>query len=143
MQDKHKNPRVLSATSLIGDAVKSPRGEHLGTIQEMMIDLNTGHVAYAVLAVGGFLGLGAKHFALPWAALAIDPKRRCFLLDVDKAWLRVASGFDKHDWPETADRRFIRALYGQYGHSPEKVDSDAMILETEVGPGCSPGEHAR
>ena len=34
-----------------------------------MLDMNTGQVAYAVLAFGGFLGMGEKLFAVPWPAL--------------------------------------------------------------------------
>lgn len=104
-EDQH--PRVLSATSLIGSEVRNPEGEHLGSIIELMIDMETGHVAYAVLAVGGFLGLGEKLFALPW--IAFDDY---FMLDVDKQWLKAAAGFDKHHWPETADRRFVHNRYG-------------------------------
>jgi sporulation protein YlmC with PRC-barrel domain len=110
-----KQPRVLSATSLIGSEVRNPKGEHLGTIIELMLDVDTGQVAYAVLAVGEFLGLGEKLFALPWIALAVDTKRRCFLLDVDKEWLKSAAGFHRHAWPEMPDRRFVHNHYGHVG----------------------------
>jgi hypothetical protein len=51
-------PRVLSASTINGDAVHNPQGEDLGHIKDLMIDVATGRVAYAVLSFGGFLGLG-------------------------------------------------------------------------------------
>ncbi len=65
-------PQVLSASTIIGDKVLNPAGEQLGIIKELMIDLDEGNVAYAVLSFGGFLGMGDKLFAIPWEALALD-----------------------------------------------------------------------
>jgi sporulation protein YlmC with PRC-barrel domain len=58
-------PNVLSATTMIGDAVRNPQGEELGELEELMIDLDAGRIAYAVLSFGGFLGIGDKLFAIP------------------------------------------------------------------------------
>ena len=46
-------PQVLSASTIIGDKVLNPAGEQLGIIKELMIDLDEGNVAYAVLSFGG------------------------------------------------------------------------------------------
>jgi sporulation protein YlmC with PRC-barrel domain len=50
----NKYPQVLSATTIIGDKVLNPAGEQLGNIKELMIDLDDGYIAYAVLSFGGF-----------------------------------------------------------------------------------------
>src|SRR5882762_2063499 len=55
--------------------------------QGNVIDVPSGQVAYAVLSFGGFLGIGQKLFAIPWAALTLDEDRKCFMLDVDKSTL--------------------------------------------------------
>ena len=60
---------VLSASSLKGDNVVNHQGEDLGKIEEIMIDLDRGRIAFAVLSFGGFLGMGDKLFAIPWEAL--------------------------------------------------------------------------
>jgi sporulation protein YlmC with PRC-barrel domain len=64
--------RVLSASTLAGDRVKNSAGEDLGNVHEIMIDISSGTVAYAVLSFGGFLGMGDKLCALPWGALTLD-----------------------------------------------------------------------
>ena len=68
-----------------------------------MIDVPSGRVAYAVLSVGGFLGIGDRLFAIPWEALTLDEDRLCFVMDVDKHRLENAPGFDKSNWPDMAD----------------------------------------
>src|SRR5579863_6271619 len=90
-----KYRRVLAAGTLAGDRVRNSAGEDLGKVDEIMIDVPSGKVAYAVLSFGGFLGIGNKLFALPWAALTLDEDEKCFILNVDKQKLEQAPGFDK------------------------------------------------
>src|SRR5580700_11351387 len=94
---------VLAAGTLAGDSVRNAAGENLGRIDEIMIDIPSGRVAYAVLSFGGFLGMGDKLFAVPWSALKVDEDEQCFILNVDKKTLETAEGFDKDNWPDMAD----------------------------------------
>jgi sporulation protein YlmC with PRC-barrel domain len=111
-------PRVLSASTLQGDGVRNAAGEDLGKIEEFMIDLETGRVAYAVLSFGGFLGMGNKLFALPWDALDLDTDEHKFVLNVDKEVLKKAPGFDKDNWPDFTDRSWGAGIYKYYGRRP-------------------------
>jgi sporulation protein YlmC with PRC-barrel domain len=110
--------RVLSASSLAGDSVKNAAGEDLGKIDEIMIDIPSGKVAYAVLSFGGVLRMGNKLFALPWEVLTVDEDRKCFILNVDKATLENAPGFDKDNWPDMAEPSWGTQIYGYYGRRP-------------------------
>lgn len=93
-------PQVLSAHSLMRDPVYNTSGEQIGDLKELMIDLDSGRVAYAVVTFGGFLGIGDKYFAMPWQMLRIDTDDRKIVIDVSKETLESAPGFDKDDWPE-------------------------------------------
>jgi PRC-barrel domain protein len=95
--------RVLAADSLSRDCVLNRMNENVGSIKDIMIDLPSGCVAYAVLSVGGFLGMGDPLFAIPWESLVVDEDRKCFILDVDKSRLHNAPGFDKSNWPDMGD----------------------------------------
>lgn len=111
-------PLVLSATTLIGDNVRNPQGEDLGTLKDIMIDLDAGRVAYAVLSFGGFLGMGDKLFAIPWGMLSVDTENKELVLNVDKSVLENAPGFDKDNWPNMADRTWASEIYTYYGYEP-------------------------
>jgi sporulation protein YlmC with PRC-barrel domain len=110
--------RVLSASTLVGDRVKNPAGEDLGKVDEIMIDLTSGRVAYVVLSHGGVLGMGNKLFAVPWNAFRIDEDDKAFILDVDKQRLENAPGFDKDNWPDMADMTWATGVYQYYGTQP-------------------------
>jgi hypothetical protein len=98
-----KTRRVLAASTLAGDRARNAAGEYLGTIEEIMLDPESGRIAYAVLSFGGFPGIGDKLFAVLWTALQIDRGEHEFLLDADRETLEKAPGFDKGNWPDMAD----------------------------------------
>lgn len=112
--------RALSASTMIGDDVRNRAGEDLGNVEEIMVDINSGRIAYAVLSFGGFLGLGDKLFAIPWAALGVDTEEHALVLDVDKETLENAPGFDKDNWPQTlnGDDAWLVEVYDYYGYAP-------------------------
>lgn len=110
--------KVLAADTLTGDKVVNRQKEDLGSIEHLMIDVETGRVAYAVLSFGGFMGMGDKLFAIPWSALAIDTGEKQFILDVDKTSLEHAPGFDKAHWPDMANRDWGTELNKYYGAKP-------------------------
>jgi sporulation protein YlmC with PRC-barrel domain len=112
------HPNVLSATAVIGDSVVNRAGENLGKIEELMLDLEKGRIAYAVLSFGGFMGMGEKLFAIPFEALRLDPSREHFTLDVDKDKLKNAPGFDKNHPPQASDRTWGAEVYKFYGYKP-------------------------
>ena len=107
--------RTMSCSSLTGDKVYNALNEDLGKIEDIMIDVETGRVAYAVLSFGGFLGLGDKLFAIPWSSLRLDEDRKVFVLDVDKQTLESAPGFDKDNWPDLSSPEYGRSVYSHYG----------------------------
>lgn len=109
---------VVSASTLMGDKVVNQQGEHLGEIKELMIDPQTGHVGYAVLSFGGFLGMGDKLFAIPFRALELKADRKEFVLNVPKDKLKTAPGFDKNEWPKSADRQWGTEIHTFYGTTP-------------------------
>jgi len=108
-------PRIMAADTLEGDKVVNSAGEDLGDIKDIMIDVPSGRVAYAVLSFGGVLGMGSKLFAVPWRAMQLDPENHRFILDVDKDQLKNAPGFDKDHWPSMADQRWANEIHDYYG----------------------------
>ncbi len=107
--------RVMSASTLSGDRVRNEAGEDLGKIEDLMIDVITGRIAYAVLSFGGVLGMGNKLFAIPWRALELKEHEHKFVLDVDKDTLKNAPGFDKDHWPDMTDSDWGMNIYRYYG----------------------------
>jgi sporulation protein YlmC with PRC-barrel domain len=108
-------PAFMSASTLTGDDVYNLQDEKLGDVKDIMLDMRTGKVAYAVLSFGGFLGMGEKLFAVPWAALKLDTDNKRFTLNADKERLENAPGFDKDSWPDMADPVWANGIHSYYG----------------------------
>jgi sporulation protein YlmC with PRC-barrel domain len=116
--DTGPGPALMGANTLIGDNVYNLNDDNLGDIKEIMLDTRSGKVAYAVLSFGGFLGIGKKLFAVPWQALTLDTRKKCFVLDADKEKLKNAPGFDDDDWPDMADPTWISSIDSYYLTKP-------------------------
>jgi sporulation protein YlmC with PRC-barrel domain len=125
LSDWHKGPgpHLMGADTLLGNDVYNHNDEDLGDIKEIMLDMSTGRVSYAVLSFGGFLGVGEKLFAVPWAALTLDTANKRFTLNVEKERLKSAPGFDKESWPNMADSTWAKGIHDYYGTKPYVHDS--------------------
>jgi sporulation protein YlmC with PRC-barrel domain len=115
---KGPGPALMGADTLIGNDVVNAQDDDLGDIKEIMLDMRTGRVAYAVLSFGGFLGIGEKLFAVPWQALQLDTVNKRFTLNVDKNRLKAAPGFDPDDWPDMSDAAWASQVHSFYGTTP-------------------------
>ncbi len=107
----------LSTGSLTGTDVVNTEGKRLGDLKEIMLDVDTGQVAYAVLSFGGVLGMGDKLFAIPWKALRVDQGREKIVLNVKKEVLDNAPGFDKDNWPQSSNAAWLGDVYRHYGYT--------------------------
>lgn len=105
--DANRPVERLTATSIIGDSVENPKGEVLGKIEELMINLDTGKVDYAVVQSGGVLGVGKKLFAIPFEHMEINEDKEIFVLDRDKDYVKNSPGFDPSHWPGTNDHSYF------------------------------------
>jgi len=119
--------RHISTGRMPQQEVLNAEIEHLGEIWDMMIDIDTGRVAYAVLSFGGgFMGMGNKLFAVPWQKLHLlkpDSRHeghldRKFILNVPKDQLENAPGFDRDNWPDLEDLDWLQNVYAYYGCDP-------------------------
>lgn len=115
------------ATELKGTNVKTPTGEKLGDVKEIVIDTN-GHVSYLALSVGGFLGMGDRLVAVPWDALTFSLSgdkgdkgdTRLITLASTKEELEQAPQFKegKKHCAEMCDPKWISRVY-EYFSVPE------------------------
>ena len=65
---------LIASDKVEGTAVYRPNGDKLGRIERVMIDKETGKVAYALMSFGGFMGIGRDYYPLPWSLLKFNPR---------------------------------------------------------------------
>ena len=89
-------------TSILGKDVKSPKGEDLGRVVDVLADAE-GHVRVAIIDFGGFLGVGTRRIAVDWPLLRFDPGAdKSLVLSLNRQKLQSA--------PEYKDSKSPRVL---------------------------------
>jgi sporulation protein YlmC with PRC-barrel domain len=109
---------LLRGSALFSYRVKSPQGEDLGKVEDIMIDMEVKRIAYAVLSFGGFWGLGDKWVPVPWDALTFKPDEKVLILNIEKEKLQKAPHFERATLPELADRQWGAVIHTYYGYPP-------------------------
>lgn len=109
---------VLAADTLVGERVVDAGGAHLGAVEDLVIDVERGVVAYAVMSCGALPGARDRLLAIPWSALTFDPARGCLVLDAGGERLAGAPDFDRDDWPSMADPAWAARVHDHFSARP-------------------------
>jgi len=88
---------------IIGSKVINMKGESIGKVENLVVDIDTGRILFAVLESGGFLGIGDKLLPVPWESLAALPSEGLFFLNQSKEQMEKAPAFDKNNLPNMGD----------------------------------------
>ena len=110
--------RLISADKVEGTSVYNTAGDKLGAIDNVMIDKQTGKVAYAMMSFGGFLGLGEKYHPLPWSMLKFDTSKGGYLVNLDKRTLEGAPMYAQNDTINWEDEAWGKKVHDYYGVPP-------------------------
>ena len=110
----------LTAASIIGDNILDRSGVRLGCIEDLMMNLRTGLVEFAIVELGSLLGTGGRLFAIPFTALEVEPEKKAFVLDRDRAFMEKLPGFNKTLWPQPNDGYYdeVNAFWGLSTSTP-------------------------
>ena len=94
---------LISSTKVEGTSVFRSNGEKIGWIEKVVINKQSGHVAFAVMACGGALAGWKEQIPLPWDVLRFNSQMNGYELDLSEEQLgnasRFASGCEL-DWDE-------------------------------------------
>jgi hypothetical protein len=117
MEHREETSTLISGQKVAGTDVYNTAGESLGEIHDVMIDKISGHVAYAVMSFGGFLGIGEKYHPLPWAALTYDTDQGGYVVNLSREQLEGAPVYADDAQPRW-NREYEQDIHDYYGISP-------------------------
>ena len=89
--------RLMSAR-VDDTSIFDTEGKKLGTLHSVHIDRASGQIEYAVLSVGGFLGLGQSFHPVPFRALNVNEERGGYTVNIGKQLLQGSPSYR----PDTA-----------------------------------------
>ena len=125
---KHSS-RFIPTDRLEQFNVVNDKGQDLGQVQNFVIDMVAGRIAFAIVSFvsrggkekqgeRGIFGLSEKWFAVPWEIMAWRPEKKKFFLDIDREVLLKAPGMDKDKWMEEIDLEWLAKNSLHYGRYP-------------------------
>ena len=105
---------LIESDRVEGTAVYDRSGKRIGTVERVMIDKLSGRVAYAVMSFGGFFGVGADEYAVPWRMLDYDPGLGGYRTQIKAEQLRSAPSLSRtrgQDWPDRGSEQDLHDYY--------------------------------
>ena len=111
---------LVESNRVEGTQVFDTTGKHVGSIKRLVIDKTSGRVVYTVASFGGFLGMGAEEYTIPWNALRYDTRLGGFATNITPDQLNDSPSFARSandlDEPEFwSERAREQSLYDHYG----------------------------
>lgn len=104
---------LISADKVQGTDVYNQQGDHLGHIEDVILHKISGEVVYAVMAFGGFLGIGERYTPVPWNVLKYDTDKDGYMVPLNRETLEQAPNFtldelsgDDGSWGDSVSRYF-------------------------------------
>lgn len=82
--------RAIRARKVIGTPVKNTSGERVGEVEDVVLDKLSDRIMFAIVGMGGFLGMGEKYHPLPWSSLKFDPGKDAYVVSFTKEQLEAA-----------------------------------------------------
>jgi sporulation protein YlmC with PRC-barrel domain len=121
MQEVHNrdlgtNGANIRASRVSGTDVYNADGEHLGHIDDVILNKQSGIADYAIMSFGGFLGIGERYHPLPWRSLTYDPGQHGYVVSVSRDQLERAPTYGEGEEPDWDDREFSERIYSHYGY---------------------------
>ena len=102
---------VLASESLLGTKLLNDKAEVLGELKEIMVNIATGKIGYAVIMTKR----DEKLIAIPWDAIVYVAVRKLFLISMSAAKLGLAPAFDNTNWPNMDDEAWADEIHSYFG----------------------------
>jgi sporulation protein YlmC with PRC-barrel domain len=128
----------LRLSKLMGVNIRNLQDENLGKLDNVVIDVHQGKVAYGIVAIrSGFLGLNKDFVAVPWSALNWAGQPGIARLDADKQTL-TALAFGKDNFPNLEDPQYSRQLFDRFHATPYWEGQSLGFIPGEENRGVNP-----
>ena len=132
------------SNEVIGRTVADPDGKPVGKISDLIVDVASGQIVFAVVESSGFLGIGTDSYAVPWRAIAHKPGMDSLIISIARPRLETAPRFTRDAWKDIARSEWADAVFTYFGIEPywrqapstagaaTQIDSSAVLTQVEA-----------
>jgi hypothetical protein len=108
----------LLSTNITGSHIKNRANQDIGTVDNLVINPDTGRIRFAVLDVGGFLGIDTAKVVVPWGAIGLEKNKPgeapTYIIDATKDRLEKAPKFDASKLSDLYARVNAQPIFDYY-----------------------------
>src|SRR5438045_8395475 len=111
----------MQTSKIVGMKVKDSGGQEIGVVKDVVLDRNTGCMAYTVLSTGGAgarVTEGTKTVAVPWTVYTATSDPSVMTVRVERDRVYNAPAFDYARIDEYSTSGYINNVYSYYGVTP-------------------------
>lgn len=105
---------AIRAKKVLGTDVKDPTGSSIGKVEDIVLDKLSNNIMFAVVAFGGFLGIGEKYHPVPWSTLDYDEKAGGYIVSLTKDQLKAAPAYSMEELMKGDGTQFRDRVYDYY-----------------------------
>ena len=127
----HLGP-VTRARDVIGEAVDDPQNEHLGRVENIIVDVGGGRIVALTVSTGEYLGMGNEVSAVPAQAFHQGSNDKTLRLNTTREALRTVPHFKPDQWREVAEPENVAMIYNAYSLAPYQYPIPADNLAQNV-----------
>ena len=117
--NQSSTPAVIASESLLGTIILNDKGEILGELKEIMVNIALGKICYAVLNYK----LDKKLIAIPWDAIMYDTILKLFIVSMSTTKLDIAPAFNSTSWPNMDDETWADEVHSYFGIPMKRKNS--------------------
>ena len=111
----------VQTSKIVGVKVKDSSGQEVGVVKDVVLDRNTGCMAYTVLSTGGTgtgISGGVKTVAVPWTVYTTTSDPSVMTVRVERDRVYNSPAFDYARIDEYSSSGYINNIYSYYGVTP-------------------------
>lgn len=117
---------AFRASDLEGLDVRNKQGDTVGSVHDLVVDVESGKIRYVAVSYGGFAGLGDKLFAIPLKQFKVmkdtEDDVYFFSTNLTEEKLKNAPGFDEDNWPAMANQTQWSQQVDEYYGDGDRVE---------------------
>lgn len=123
----NQQSELLKGSQLFNANLQDAQGNKIGDIKDFAVNRDSGRIQFAIIDVGGFLGVGSRQIAVPWKAVQEKSDGTLFL-NADKNRLQNAPEF-KGNWNQLSDASWVHQQNQYYGIGSRRSESSTGSSE--------------
>jgi hypothetical protein len=116
------------AKDLIGSDLHNRMGDKVGSIEHFIVEHGSGQLVFAIVEIGGVMGLGGNEFALPYERLNWSDADDRFVTDMTKEHAETQGEFFPDKWNDLHRTTWTQRLTGWRDHLRDDAATERAIM---------------